>query len=224
MPTAPTSTKTAPEKLSQRGNSILREVHQNSCVSRRRSPAQSYRGTARRIKVGHRPQRPLNVAAGARGQMLAGSIRHLFPLGREVSNFVQQACGNIGVSCCIRKLMKAPSPACGPTHDRTGIGSTGELSLRRQLSPADQCDERRPKERLSPDLTSGIGTMAQASSSQRPAASNPTSGGPSNRLMPRTLQMLHDLGQGHRVQDPIRWHAALAGHLDAPMHVVELAN
>jgi hypothetical protein len=34
----------------------------------------------------------------------------------------------------------------------------------------------------------------------------------------------YDLGQRHRVQDPIHWHAALSRHLDTPVHVVELGD
>src|SRR3954447_6164386 len=44
-----------------------------------------------------------------------------------------------------------------------------------------------------------------------------------NRLPP-AREIPHELRQAHGVQHPIRWHAAFAGHLDAPMHMIELSD
>ena len=41
---------------------------------------------------------------------------------------------------------------------------------------------------------------------------------------PLLAEVARDLRQRHRVQDPVGRDTALAGHLDAPMHVVELRN
>lgn len=38
---------------------------------------------------------------------------------------------------------------------------------------------------------------------------------------PFDFEVPEDFGQAHRVQDSLSWHAALAGHLDTPMHVIE---
>src|SRR3954449_12972951 len=38
------------------------------------------------------------------------------------------------------------------------------------------------------------------------------------------FEMLHDLGQRHRVQNPLCRYASLASHFDPPVHVIELGN
>src|SRR6187549_2605345 len=48
-------------------------------------------------------------------------------------------------------------------------------------------------------------------------------GGVTNTMRP-ALEMTEELRQLHRVEDAVRRHAALARHLNAPMHVIQLAN
>ena len=36
--------------------------------------------------------------------------------------------------------------------------------------------------------------------------------------------MSHELWEAHGIQYPIRWYAAFAGHLDAPVHMIQLAD
>jgi hypothetical protein len=41
---------------------------------------------------------------------------------------------------------------------------------------------------------------------------------------PLLAEIARDFRKRHRVQDPVRWHTALPGHLDAPVHVVKLGD
>lgn len=49
-------------------------------------------------------------------------------------------------------------------------------------------------------------------------------GQPVLEFAPLLAELAGDLRKSHRVQDPVRCHAALARHLDAPMHVVKLGD
>jgi hypothetical protein len=42
--------------------------------------------------------------------------------------------------------------------------------------------------------------------------------------MTPALKMTEELRPFHRIEDAVRRHAALARHLNAPMHVIQLAN
>jgi hypothetical protein len=81
---------------------------------------------------------------------------------------------------------------------------------------------RRTRRHGLPNITIGSRGLAEAVT-RSTATASAASGRPGERA-PLLAEIVRDFRKIHRVQDPVRWHTALARHLNTPVHVVELGD